>query len=122
MPPLSVNFTDTSTGGPTSWSWDFGDSTVSSSQNTMHTYTTIGTYSVTLTASNSYGSDVSDATTIYVVNYSPISLIGVMGIQEVTPINLIGILDIIGNSHQIDLIGITAMSHGVASKYRIVIR
>jgi PKD repeat protein len=56
--PLTVNFTDLSTGGPASWSWDFGDTGTSSAQNPSHTYTAPGTYSVTLTASNACGSDI----------------------------------------------------------------
>jgi PKD repeat protein len=36
--PLPVNFTDTSTGSITSWSWDFGDQRGSTVQNPSHTY------------------------------------------------------------------------------------
>ncbi len=53
----TVNFTDLSTNTPTSWSWDFGDSATSTSQNPSHTYSTAGTYTVSLTATNAYGSD-----------------------------------------------------------------
>jgi PKD repeat protein len=55
--PLAVKFTDTSKGGPTSWAWDFGDGGKSSDRNPTHVYTKVGTYTVTLTASNTYGSD-----------------------------------------------------------------
>ena len=55
--PLEVKFTDTSTGGPTSWSWDFGDGATSTAQNPTHVYSTPGTYTVSLTAANSAGSD-----------------------------------------------------------------
>ncbi|MFH1756395.1 MAG: PKD domain-containing protein, partial [Candidatus Latescibacterota bacterium] len=55
--PLSVNFTDQSSGSPTSWSWTFGDGGTSSAQNPSHTYNNPGYYTVTLTASNAYGSD-----------------------------------------------------------------
>jgi uncharacterized repeat protein (TIGR01451 family) len=48
--PLTVTFTDTSTGGPTGWAWDFGDdSIVSSQQHPTHTYATPVVYTVTLT-------------------------------------------------------------------------
>ena len=55
--PLSVAFTDTSTGQPTSWAWTFGDSGTSTAQSPTHTYAAAGTYSVTLTATNSLGSN-----------------------------------------------------------------
>ena len=35
--PLNVQFTDTSTGAPTSWAWDFGDGGTSTSQSPSHT-------------------------------------------------------------------------------------
>lgn len=55
--PLTVNFTDTSTQSPTAWAWDFeNDGTVdATTQNPAHTYTTAGTYTVTLTATNEAG-------------------------------------------------------------------
>ncbi|MDX9856686.1 MAG: PKD domain-containing protein [candidate division Zixibacteria bacterium] len=56
--PLAVQFTDLSSNNPTSWSWTFGDGGTSSAQNPSYTYTTPGTYSVSLTASNAFGSDV----------------------------------------------------------------
>jgi PKD repeat protein len=54
--PLTVQLTDTSTGGVTGWSWDFGDGATSSAQNPSHAFTTPGTYTITLTASNAAGS------------------------------------------------------------------
>jgi PKD repeat protein len=55
--PLDVNFTDLSTGSPTSWSWTFGDGGTSTARNPSHTYTTAGTYNVQLTVTNACGSD-----------------------------------------------------------------
>lgn len=57
--PLTVRFTDTSSGTVTAWSWDFGDGTSSTQQNPSHTYTTTTakTYTVKLTATNSAGSN-----------------------------------------------------------------
>jgi len=54
---LTVQFNDTSTGNATSWSWNFGDNQTSTLQNPIHTYTTEGTYNVSLTASNEAGSN-----------------------------------------------------------------
>ncbi len=49
--PFTVSFTDTSTGAPDRWWWDFGDGEVGSeSQNPSHTYLCVGDYTVTLTA------------------------------------------------------------------------
>jgi|GEM_PF-4671307 len=46
----TVQFTDRSNGGPTSWSWDFGDQVTSSAHNPTHRFTATGTYRVRLTA------------------------------------------------------------------------
>ncbi len=48
----AVQFTDTSGGNPTSWQWNFGDGSNSTVRNPSHTYSTAGTYTVTLTVSN----------------------------------------------------------------------
>jgi PKD repeat protein len=54
--PLSVQFTDASIDA-TSWSWNFGDGTGSSKQkNPSYKYTTNGKYTVTLVATNKFGS------------------------------------------------------------------
>jgi PKD repeat protein len=53
-----VTVSDTSTGAPTSWAWNFGDGATSTAQNPpKHTYAQAGTYTVTLTATNATGSD-----------------------------------------------------------------
>jgi len=53
--PLNVAFTDTSTGSPTSWKWDFGDGSKSYLQNPTHKYSKAGTYTVNLTVKNAIG-------------------------------------------------------------------
>lgn len=53
--PLTVAFTDTSSGYPVSYSWVFGDGGTSTSQNPVHTFASAGTYSVSLTVTNSDG-------------------------------------------------------------------
>jgi PKD repeat protein len=55
--PLTVNFTDQSTGQITSWSWDFGDGSISTEQNPSHTYTDDGSYTVSLAVTGPGGSD-----------------------------------------------------------------
>ncbi|MDI6720443.1 MAG: DUF2341 domain-containing protein [Methanomicrobiales archaeon] len=62
LAPLTVQFTDLSIGGPTSWLWTFGDGNTSTAQNPQHTYTTAGTHTVTLTASHPYDSDTETKT------------------------------------------------------------
>jgi len=56
-PPLRVQFTDTSTGSPSSWTWDFGDGGTASVKNPAHIYTSAGNYSVSLTVTNADGTD-----------------------------------------------------------------
>ncbi len=55
--PLTVTFIDASANSPTSWLWDFGDGTTSTYRNATHTYGSNGTYTVDLTATNSFGTD-----------------------------------------------------------------
>lgn len=52
-----LQFTDLSTNAPTSWAWDFGDGGTSTAQNPIHDYSTPGTFTVTLIATNADGSD-----------------------------------------------------------------
>lgn len=58
--PLDVQFTDASTGIPTSWSWDFGDGSFSTTQNPVHRYTAVGTYNVSLAVENIGGNDTKE--------------------------------------------------------------
>jgi PKD repeat protein len=56
--PLSVQFTDASSGGSvSSWLWNFGDSGVSTLQNPTHVYTAAGSYAVRLTVTGPQGSN-----------------------------------------------------------------
>lgn len=53
----AIQFTDTSTGSPTSWSWDFGDRSTAASQNPSKIYASPGSYTVTLTVQKGSGSN-----------------------------------------------------------------
>lgn len=55
--PLTVQFTDTTSGVVDTWAWNFGDGATSTGQHPSHTYTTAGTYTVTLTVENAAGDD-----------------------------------------------------------------
>ena len=55
--PLTVQFSDQSTGGIISWSWDFGDGETSAEQSPVHTYESPGSYTVSLTVTAADGSD-----------------------------------------------------------------
>gem|GEM_PF-3469840 len=68
---LTVQFTDQSTNNPTTWSWNFGDGGTSTAQNPSHTYTGAGVYTVTLTASNTAGSD-DETKTDYITVTEPV--------------------------------------------------
>ncbi|HWQ67555.1 MAG TPA: PKD domain-containing protein, partial [Methanospirillum sp.] len=50
--PFVVQFTDTSSGNPNQWSWNFGDGQMARIQNPVHVYTRPGSYTVTLFAKN----------------------------------------------------------------------
>ncbi|MBZ0305872.1 MAG: PKD domain-containing protein, partial [Anaerolineae bacterium] len=55
--PLTVNFTNQSSGNITSYSWDFGDGTTSTEQNPSHIFNTASTYTVVLTVTGPGGTD-----------------------------------------------------------------
>jgi PKD repeat protein len=69
--PLTVAFTDQSTGNPTSWSWDFGDGATSTTRNPSHQYTAAGTYTVSLTASSTCGSSTVTKQNLITVSQAP---------------------------------------------------
>ena len=74
MYPLTVQFTDTSINSPTSWAWDFNNDGVTDStkQNPTYTYSSVGIYTVKLTATNAAGSDYETKTDyINVTNSTP---------------------------------------------------
>jgi gliding motility-associated-like protein len=75
-----MNFTDQSLGTPNSWAWDFGDPTsgsnTSSSQNSSHTFTGPGSYTVGLSVTNAAGcqNQIQQSVTVHpnpVINVPP---------------------------------------------------
>jgi len=68
MSPLSVVFTDTSTGAVTGWLWDFGDAVTSTQQSPAHVYTAANVYTVSLMVSG-----LSGGTTRVQSNYITVS-------------------------------------------------
>ncbi len=55
--PLTVSFTDRSSGGITSFEWDFGDGTGSSEASPTHEFVTLGVHDVRLTVHGPSGTD-----------------------------------------------------------------
>jgi hypothetical protein len=77
----SVTFTDNSTNTPTSWSWTFagGSPATSILQNPTVLYAAAGTYSVTLTSTNSAGSDILTKTSYITVYPKPTATVSFNG-------------------------------------------
>ncbi len=69
----SVTYTSTSTNSPSSYSWSFpgGTPSTSTSASQVVTYSTAGTYNVSLTATNTGGSNSSNQTNYITVNAIP---------------------------------------------------
>ena len=70
--PLLVQFTSTSTGNPSSYQWNLGNSVTSVLQNPSTTYTVPGTYTVTLTVSNGSASNTKTVTNYITVHSNPV--------------------------------------------------
>lgn len=82
----TVQFAGSASGGVPpyrTWAWNFGDGTVSTLQNPSHTYTSAGTYNVTLQVIDTDGNLASDSTTVTISNYYPPTAI----ISNVSPLN-----------------------------------
>ncbi len=84
--PISISFFDQSTNEPTAWEWTFesGIPGTSTLQNPLIAYSTPGTYSVSLKATNTYGTN-----TVVKAGYVVIS--NATGIGEVTANNFMKI-------------------------------
>jgi len=68
-----ITFTDTSTNIPTSWSWNFGDSTTATTQSVSHTFTKAGKYTVSLTVKNAAGSATATKTVTISIPKVPVA-------------------------------------------------
>ncbi len=68
--PLTVQFTDRSTGNITSWLWDFDDGTTSIDKNPVHTFHQPHSYSISLTVTGPDGSDTETKAT-YIQGLTP---------------------------------------------------
>lgn len=55
--PLTIVFSDLSSGGPTEWNWSYGDGFFSGDQNPVHTFINPGNYSIVLSVRNGSASD-----------------------------------------------------------------
>ena len=92
--PLTVAFTGTEPALLPVWLWEFGDGATSTEQNPVHTYASGGTYTVNLSATNSYGTGVksktgyitvkSGARSIAFTNISGVLVSGPSGRQNLT--------------------------------------
>jgi PKD repeat protein len=80
----NVTFTDTSTNSPTSWSWSFegGSPATSTAPNPTVTYSTAGTYDVSLTAANAAGSDGETRVDYITVTVPPVSYCSSSGTNQ----------------------------------------
>lgn len=68
--PTVIQFTNLSTGNPTSYLWDFGNGVTSTLANPSATYTSTGSFTVTLTVSNGSSSNTKTVTN-YITIYPP---------------------------------------------------
>ena len=94
--PVPVAFTDTSSGNPTSWLWNFGDpgsgsANTSVLRNPSHTYTGGGNFTVSLTATNALGSTTSTQTGLITVTASNVTVtLNPIADAHVSSSNLVG--------------------------------
>jgi len=90
--PATVQFYDSSTVTPTSWTWHFGDGDSSSLQNPSHLYNEPGAYDVTLSIGTDSMGAITDVKTGYIIlladtlTFAPAA--GVPGSQVVMSVNL----------------------------------
>ncbi len=113
----TVTFTDESINTPTSWAWTFDGGTPgsSSAQNPSVTYNTVGTYTVSLTATNAQGSDTETKTGYITVAEKPYctSSAGNQGYEYIAGVSVADLNNTSGASPYTDYTSLTAtMSNG----------
>ena len=69
----TIQFIDLYNGTPTDWLWDFGDGTTDTSQNPIHIYQSVGTYTISLIIYDSFSSDTIERIDYIVVNPLPLA-------------------------------------------------
>ena len=65
--PVTVKFTDDSSGDVNSWSWEIEDKTTNSEESFVHTFDTVGNYSVILSIEGTGGESDSETKVDYIV-------------------------------------------------------
>ena len=73
-PPLAVQFSANGTdpdGDALTYAWDFGDGGTSFLQNPSHTYTAAGSYTATVTVTDSRGATATDTVVVTAGNRAP---------------------------------------------------
>jgi PKD repeat protein len=71
LAPLTVNFTNLTSGSATAYGWSFGDGASSTKTSPTKTYTNAGTYTVTLTATGPGGANALTRTDYITVTDAP---------------------------------------------------
>lgn len=78
---ITVNFSDLSSGSPSTYLWDFGDGSNGTASNETHTYSADGNYTVCLTVTNSNGCSDSICKTVTIAG------VGIESISSISQIS-----------------------------------
>ncbi|MDP3565498.1 MAG: PKD domain-containing protein, partial [Methanoregula sp.] len=90
--PLTVVFNDTTANFPTSWLWNFGDGDITNNtqQHPVHRYSSAGSYTVTLTSTNTAGSNSSAKPNYITVNsLTPVSNFTATPLSGIRPLTVV---------------------------------
>ena len=106
--PLTVTFTDTSEGSPTTWNWSFGDGSFNTSRNPSHSFTHGGAFTVTLDVTNAAGTGTTTKTNYIIVDGDKIGVFRTVSGNWYLDYNNTGVADKMfhfGTSGDIPVIG-----------------